>query len=107
MRKCVYCIILFFFVFSIHITLVPALEAAIRIMPLGDSITQGASSGVTDEDFQVSYRLDLWDKLRNAGYDVDFVGSLNSGSSMEDFDADHEGHPGWMPCFVYEFEIAH
>ena len=64
-------------------------------MPLGDSITQGSASGEPDPDFQESYRLDLWDQLVNAGYDVDFVGSRNSGSSIPDFDADHEGHPGW------------
>jgi len=64
---------------------------------LGDSITQGTSSGVADEDSQVSYREALWDMLDDAGYDVDFVGSLNSGSAV--FGnlelADHEGHPGW------------
>jgi hypothetical protein len=31
----------------------------------------------------------------NAGYDVNFVGSLNAGSSIPDFDPDHEGHGGW------------
>ena len=64
-------------------------------MPLGDSITQGAASGEPDEDLQAGYRLALWDLLVDAGYDVDFVGSLNSGSAIQDFDPQHEGHPGW------------
>jgi acyl-CoA thioesterase-1 len=64
-------------------------------MPLGDSITQGTASGEDDPNFQESYRLDLWNQLVNAGYDVNFVGSLNAGSSIPDFDPDHEGHGGW------------
>ncbi|GGU54570.1 cellulose binding domain-containing protein [Lentzea flava] len=58
----------------------------VRVMPLGDSITQGGSIG--------GYRLDLGTKLRAAGRNVDFVGSLSDGpSSMPD--RNHEGHPGW------------
>ncbi|MFC5057119.1 SGNH/GDSL hydrolase family protein [Saccharothrix xinjiangensis] len=58
----------------------------VRVMPLGDSITQGGSTG--------GYRLDLGAKLRAAGKAVDFVGSLADGpSSMPD--RNHEGHPGW------------
>ena len=73
--------------------------AVIRIMPLGDSITNGNSSGVIPDDshYYVSYRKALWNRLVAAGYDVDFVGSLNSGSAVfgsADL-ADHEGHPGW------------
>jgi lysophospholipase L1-like esterase len=58
----------------------------VRVMPLGDSITQGGSIG--------GYRLDLGTRLRAAGRSVDFVGSLSDGpSSMPD--RNHEGHPGW------------
>jgi lysophospholipase L1-like esterase len=58
----------------------------VRIMPLGDSITQGGSIG--------GYRLDLGAKLRSGGRAVDFVGSLADGpTSMPD--RNHEGHPGW------------
>ena len=67
-------------------------------MPLGDSITQGTSSGVPDEAFQVSYRKSLYDKLKTDGYvanDELFVGTLISGESVADFDPDHEGQPGW------------
>jgi lysophospholipase L1-like esterase len=60
--------------------------AAVPIMPLGDSITQGGSIG--------GYRLDLGAKLRADGHSIDFVGSLADGpASMPD--RNHEGHPGW------------
>ena len=67
-------------------------------MLLGDSITQGTSSGVDLEEFQVSYRKALWDKLKSAGYVINenvFLGTLFSGESVADFDPDHVGHPGW------------
>ena len=60
--------------------------AAVPIMPLGDSITQGGAIG--------GYRLDLGAKLRADGHPIDFVGSLADGpASMPD--RNHEGHPGW------------
>lgn len=65
---------------------------AVRIMPLGDSITQGSRH-------QDSYRRPLWHQLQAAGYAVDFVGSLRQnhrgGPPNPDFDLDHEGHWGW------------
>lgn len=65
----------------------------LQIVTLGDSITQ-ATSG------RNSYRRDLWNKLTDAGYSVDFVGSENrtkDGRNFPDgsFDPDHEGHWGW------------
>ena len=35
----------------------------VNVMPLGDSITVGKSSGVDDLSKQISYRKDLWDEL--------------------------------------------
>ncbi len=68
----------------------PAVGA--KVMPLGDSITQGN----TQLD---SYRRPLWHALAAAGADVDFVGSQASnhdGSPPNpDFDTDNEGHWGW------------
>jgi len=68
----------------------------LKIVPLGNSITQAktASPGAN------SYRRNLWNKMINAGYSVDFVGSLNTddlGNAFPDasFDHDHEGHWGW------------
>jgi acyl-CoA thioesterase I len=71
-----------------------ALRPKVKIMPLGDSITQGNRSNV-------SYRRPLWKLLKSQGYAVDFVGSLKTQQDGEvwekdrDFDLDHEGHWGW------------
>ena len=81
-----------------------------RIVPIGDSITQGNTGHWT-------YRYPLWKMLIDAGVDFDFVGSLNYFDNINPaippyrgvpFDFDHEGHvffqsgeiagplPGWM-----------
>ena len=86
------------FIFLFHIILTPAADAANKIMPLGDSITKGTSSGVADEQYQVSYRKALYDRLKTEGYVVDdeiFFGTLFSGDLVPDFDPDHDGHDGW------------
>lgn len=85
------------FVFFLEIILASPVNAEIRIMPLGDSITTGSSSGEPDPDYMVSYRKALWELLVAAGYVVDYVGSLNNGSAVfGDPDlANHEGHAGW------------
>lgn len=66
---------------------------AINILPLGDSITDARYG-------YASYRQPLYQKCKNAGYSVDFVGTLNGPSRRmtsygDDFDRDHEGHWGW------------
>jgi lysophospholipase L1-like esterase len=66
----------------------PVAGRAVKIMPLGDSITWGVGSSTTS-----SYRADLWRLLTaDAGLAVDFVGSGQSGSLP---DTDNEGHSGW------------
>ncbi len=64
----------------------------IKIMPIGNSITQSDAN-------HDSYRRPLWHRLKNAGYQVDFVGSQrdnhNGPPLHQDFDMDHEGHWGW------------
>ncbi|GAP94700.1 SGNH/GDSL hydrolase family protein [Leptolyngbya sp. NIES-2104] len=71
---------------------VDSAPTGVRIMPLGDSITQA------DRNHN-SYRRPLWLKLRAAGYEVNFVGSTRShylgNAPQSDFDQDHEGHWGW------------
>jgi lysophospholipase L1-like esterase len=57
-----------------------------RIMPLGDSITDG--DGSTDGG---GYRRLLSRALAEAGQEVTFVGSVRD----EVAGLDHEGHPGW------------
>ncbi|WP_214607003.1 GDSL-type esterase/lipase family protein [Hymenobacter arizonensis] len=68
-------------------------HAQVRIMPLGNSITNGT------KDYN-SYRRSLWHKLQAGGYRVDFVGSQSTNKEgflppNPDFDLDHEGHAGW------------
>jgi lysophospholipase L1-like esterase len=59
-----------------------------RVMPIGDSITNGSGS-------RNSYRRTLWQKLVDAAIPVDFVGSRVTAVPNPDFDLDHEGHSGW------------
>jgi lysophospholipase L1-like esterase len=62
-------------------------NGGVRVMPLGDSLTEGLSVAG-------GYRIDLWSKLVAGGYKVDFVGSMSNGPSTLG-DHDHEGHSGW------------
>lgn len=69
-----------------------------RIMPLGDSITQGNQA-------QDSYRRPLWHALVKAGYAVDFIGSeqnFTGPAPHPDFDQDNEGHYGWTHAAILE-----
>ncbi|MEU4335236.1 cellulose binding domain-containing protein [Micromonospora lupini] len=62
-------------------------NGGVRVMPLGDSITDG---------FNVAggYRIELWQRFASGGYRIDFVGSgFNGPASLGDHD--HEGHSGW------------
>jgi len=92
--------------------------APLRIMPLGDSITEGNfaisdyndvnispyTSGFIQENDQIAYRGNLWSLLVNAGYnfsktgtdgDIDFVGNRSKGSNYDtNFDPDHQGVSG-------------
>ena len=71
---------------------------SVKIMPMGDSLTSGYRQ-------YVSYRYDLWFKLRDAGFDVDFVGGVFTTDGnpnldwypeyMTTFDRDHEGYSGY------------
>jgi lysophospholipase L1-like esterase len=70
----------------------PSQTSAVKVMPLGDSITQADSQ-------HDSYRRPLWLDLKSAGFNVDFVGTQRSHhrgpAPNQDFDMDHEGHWGW------------
>jgi len=71
---------------------------AVKILPLGDSWTDGVKH-------HVSYRYDLWFKLIDAGFEVDFVGNKKitfDGPDLDlypkyltEFDRDNEGHAGF------------
>jgi hypothetical protein len=60
-------------------------QARYRIMPVGDSITEGGKTFST-------YRLPLLEKLQAAGYRVEYVGSRTSPSPLGPLQ--HEGYGG-------------
>ncbi|MBM9502975.1 SGNH/GDSL hydrolase family protein [Actinacidiphila acididurans] len=62
-------------------------QAALRVMPLGDSITWGVGSSTGN-----GYRGPLFTALTGEGYVPDFVGSGRGGTMT---DPDNEGHSGW------------
>ena len=68
----------------------------IRILPLGDSITEGVGW-----EEGGGYRAVLRQKLIDAGYDVKFVGnSTTCNAGIEGFL--HEGHGGWYLYTIHE-----
>jgi lysophospholipase L1-like esterase len=104
---------------AVSLALWPGVRAsgeAVKIMPLGDSITQGSGGEAT-------YRYFLWHRLLGAGYRVDFVGSLTGvdwgDPKYPDFDQDHEGHSsyraddvlleldGWLSANLPEVVLVH
>lgn len=83
-----------------------------RIMPLGDSITQGVTvgagcgtgsptpSGDTNcppEAQRIGYRKKLYDDLTAAGFHIQLVGSLSHGTPPSDR---HEGHGAFSTAMV-------
>lgn len=80
-----------------------------KIMPIGDSITEG-------EEGHNTYRRNLWLTLTNLGCKIDFVGSkkgVKSSSSRNqtpppnlDFDLDHEGYWGYEVELILPFIAA-
>jgi lysophospholipase L1-like esterase len=65
----------------------------VRIMPLGDSITQGCCSGTSSEG---GYRNRLHTLLSGAGYTVDFVGTETDSNNPSLPDRDHQGMAGYQ-----------
>jgi subtilisin family serine protease/lysophospholipase L1-like esterase len=70
----------------------PPSAGAVKIMPLGDSITWGQGS-----DGEAGYRGPLWLRLSNeTGYAPNFVGSVAQGIVGDTpIDQNHEGHKGY------------
>ncbi|MFC0438870.1 SGNH/GDSL hydrolase family protein [Kutzneria buriramensis] len=62
-------------------------NGGVRVMPLGDSITDGIQT-------PGGYRIGLWQRFVAGNYREDFVGSLFNGPPALG-DHDHEGHSGW------------
>ncbi|MFW6033241.1 MAG: GDSL-type esterase/lipase family protein [Phycisphaeraceae bacterium] len=85
-------------------------DEPIRILPLGDSITQGGSNK-DHRPNEYTYRWPLFGMLTEAGVNFDFIGSLDHGLDKDyawpdyqgiAFDMDHEGHYGWKTDRVRE-----
>jgi len=66
---------------------VPIQAVTVKVMPLGDSITDGIT-------VVGAYRIKLWENVTSNGLKVDFVGSASNGPA-ELGDKNHEGHSGW------------
>jgi uncharacterized protein YjdB len=76
-------------------------ERVLKVMPLGNSITQG--DGYAAQSFiPGGYRLPLWQNLVNSGLScgVDLVGTLNTNPATGLDDPDHEGHSGWTTGMI-------
>jgi len=71
----------------------------LRILPLGNSITQGEDDTAPPEDEQIAYRHTLYTFLNGAGYDFDFVGHGWNGDAIFP-DANHGGIPGSRDQYV-------
>jgi lysophospholipase L1-like esterase len=71
-----------------------AVSATVHILPLGDSLTKGMTD--TPEDANLpSYRYWLYNDLKSAGYDFDFVGSWTEPNFAFSFDQHNEAHGGY------------
>jgi lysophospholipase L1-like esterase len=68
-------------------------SAPLRIMPLGDSITDGVQ-------VPGGYRTGLWQFLAADGIAAHFVGS-EAGGPAQLPEREHEGHPGWRMGQIY------
>jgi lysophospholipase L1-like esterase len=71
----------------------PTDGTACKIMPFGDSITDGYN-----QDTPGGYRVELFKRAHADGKNITFVGSLSNGPSTVDgvsFPPHHEGHSGW------------
>ena len=68
----------------------------VKIMPLGDSITDGVGM-----ESRGGYRIEFWRLATLEGLSTDFVGSLMNGPASLP-DKDHEGHSGWEISLLWE-----
>ena len=103
-----------FFALCMVVLLSVSANATVRIMPLGDSITYDDTRADSENPRPASkrsgYRNYLWYFLKDAGLDIDFVGSQRAGDAIKPpFDPDNEGHPGWTTYQIadhaYEYMV--
>lgn len=82
-------------------------KKAVTILPIGDSITEGANVSSGGYTYTPNYRIPLWNKLAAAGYDVTSVGWLKTnhrdgaGVKAQEAWQSHSGRGGekllWWP----------
>jgi len=81
-------------------------EEAVRIMPVGNSITAGEHYKFPANAERTGYRKDLYEMLVNAGYNVDFVGSQTHGARPATdpnwYDWNNEAYPGKTISYIDE-----
>ena len=89
-------------VFFLAVTAVGAADEPLRILPIGDSITQGRKGGQHPACY--SWRYPLWKKLVDRGIEIDYLGSEKGGFNGDPdwadykgqaFDRQNEAHWGW------------
>lgn len=86
-----------------------ASAASVRIMPFGDSITyDNRHNEDRPTGLRTGYRVHLYNLLKKADLNFDFVGSVRAGQDVRPrFDPDNEGHPGedntYLAAHVYNF----
>ncbi len=95
----------YFFIICLSIFYLEASPSSINIMLLGDSITYDDAyidypefGGIAPRPASLrhGYRNYLWYLLKNAHYNVNFVGSRVAGTDITpSFDPDNEGYPGY------------
>ena len=77
---------------------------AVKIMPVGNSITAGEHYKYPPVPERTGYRKDLYKMLIDSGYNVDFVGSQNHGERSESdtnwYDWNNEAYPGKKIPFI-------
>lgn len=69
-------------------------SATVHILPLGDSLTKGLTD-TPELASHPTYRYWLYNDLKSAGYDFDFVGSWTAPNFAYSFDQHNEGHGGY------------
>src|SRR4030042_3181750 len=92
--------ILTVFLFQLFVVSAGNCQNPIKIMPIGNSITQGWTDGsITDENQLIGYRYNLKQLLQAADYITDFVGSESAGC-LYFTDCQHAGIGGSRDQYV-------
>jgi lysophospholipase L1-like esterase len=73
-------------------TIPPTNSRVVKIMPLGDSLTEGEGP---EQNVRQSYRGHLYNSLKQSGYSIDMVGPHRSGTFASSDDPDNAGFSGY------------